>query len=62
MANDKNKRITYAELIERITTAEKNYHMARTNHMAGGQQRDDNASHMSGARRMNSAASEAFLP
>lgn len=51
----KNKRITYSELLERIGTAEKNYQNARTNHLAGGHQRDD-VSRMSSLLHTQSAA------
>lgn len=54
-----NKRITYSELLERIAAAEKHYQMARTNHMAGGGQRDD-VSRMSSNKYTTQSA--AFLP
>lgn len=41
LATTTNKRITYSELLKRISDAEVHYTKARTNHMQGGGQRDD---------------------
>ena len=42
-----NKKITYSELLERISTAEKNYQNAKTNHLAGCKGQRDDISRMS---------------
>merc|ERR1712192_22042 len=57
-----NRKITYAELLERISAAEKNYEMARTNQMAGtkGRTGDMNAMRLDTYNRLDSAASTNF--
>lgn len=40
MATTTNKRITYSELLQRISAAEDHYQRARANHVNGGPQND----------------------
>lgn len=63
MATTTNKRITYSELLQRITAAEAHYMQAKKNHVsgAGGGLKDDNRSLLMSANNKNTA-SGSFLP
>jgi len=62
MTTTTNKRITYSELLQRISAAEEHYKKARQNHVAGGNGRqDDNMSRLMSANNRNTA-SGTFLP
>ena len=59
MATATNKRITYSELLQRITAAERHYMTAKNNHVGGGGQHDNISRMMTGNRQTSSAS---FLP
>jgi len=61
MTTTTNKRITYSELLQRISAAEEHYKKAKTNHVSGGGRQDDAVSRLMSSNNRNTA-SASFLP